>query len=89
MSAWAATWAAYSTTTMMTTMTTTRKTANQRGRDEGDEGDRMREMENNNCATGRQQTLKQALPTLPAVDIIHIDSRKIVSYFFSFSVLNV
>jgi hypothetical protein len=26
---------------------------------------------------------------LPAVDIIHIDSRKIVSYFFSFSVLNV
>jgi hypothetical protein len=46
----------------------------------------MREMENNNRATGQQQMLKQALP---AVDVININGRQIVSYFFSFSVLNV
>ena len=79
-------WAAYSTTTT----TTTRKTANQWGREEGDEGDRTQEMENNNCAIGQQagaaSNLVPVMPTLPAVDIININGRQIVSYFFSFSV---
>jgi hypothetical protein len=45
---------------------------------------RQEETENNNCATGQQWMLKQVLPTLPAVDIINIDSGKIVSYFLVF-----
>jgi len=77
-------WAAYSTTT-----TTTRKMANQWGREEGDEGDRTRETENNNRATGQQAGAAYQPRTRDAHPACrrHHQHRRRVSYFFCFSVL--